>query len=700
MSAPLCFLFAKCGKLSKNDLKSVFMEFYNVPVSNAAKEKLHFDIASLNTELVSRVPPLKRRAGANQHAAIVDDLFSLLTFVDENKLKELLPVYVCSNPDEMPTLRLLEGDLHHLLLKLDKFDKRLETVFDRLLALSGKMVAMSTKVDRIATRVDFGPVSTQATCIGGSGAQVSDDRHGLGLSTPGSLSVPVAGPVPSPSYVHVDSDYTSHWPLPGQSAAPADANATFIVSGHGSMTSSATATATATTQSWADASTVSQQRVYGGDGGDGGCCTHGEGDDEGEGSFEEVPRRSRRKRARQGSRENQFSYANVVVDSVSTSAPLSRPMAASVPVSGSGRSSGLAMSGPHGQLNIPARNVYARGATGSSVAVGLPNRPSGVNIATAVQVRDSRRSRPLIRGRATHDQSGLISAVRPTRVSKKVFCIDNVGKDVSWEDMAYFLDKVLTVRMITLFKVQSRRRWDDANFEDRSAYRVCIPSSDVDKLLQENLWPSGIAISEWYFRPVDKSNGNNFRLSHNSEYAEDAANSGFRDADEHRRLAESAARAAVELLGPRSDGGASSTSIPPTLFSSSDVMASSNSLVHTGVTADGEVLPDCEPSSVISVSATAADFPSLSASKSADVSASVSHCSSDDAELVRHDTDSISLSDLSNSTVVATVTPAGPAVAEGADSPGLSDQLAPIEGMDLAGPDAESTVIYDNNAVS
>jgi hypothetical protein len=138
-SAPLCFLLSKFGSISRIDLKSVFKDFYTVNVANASREKLHFDIVNLNLSSEIIVPALKdRRAGPNQHGSIVDDLFSLVQFVDENKLQDSLPAYVCSNVDDMPSTRLLEGDMRLLLAKFDKLEKRLDSVFDKLAVLGGR----------------------------------------------------------------------------------------------------------------------------------------------------------------------------------------------------------------------------------------------------------------------------------------------------------------------------------------------------------------------------------------------------------------------------------------------------------------------------------------------------------------------------------------------------------------------------------
>ena len=68
------------------------------------------DISQLKTsEKIPYVP--KRRDGDNKTARQLDDIFTLIYFLDEHKLISSLPRYVTDNPDNMPAARLFE-ELH------------------------------------------------------------------------------------------------------------------------------------------------------------------------------------------------------------------------------------------------------------------------------------------------------------------------------------------------------------------------------------------------------------------------------------------------------------------------------------------------------------------------------------------------------------------------------------------------------------
>ena len=59
----------------------------------------------------------------------VDDIFTLITYLDESKMISSLLKYASEDPDGMPSSRLYEGDLHSLLEHLSKIDQKV-AIFD------------------------------------------------------------------------------------------------------------------------------------------------------------------------------------------------------------------------------------------------------------------------------------------------------------------------------------------------------------------------------------------------------------------------------------------------------------------------------------------------------------------------------------------------------------------------------------------
>ena len=119
----LSFVKSKFGKLLSNTLKVTLSDFYSCDVLAIAKQQLLDDILDMKSSVkFPRVP--RRRDGDNRAAREIDDIISLFTCIDENKLFDRLPVYVSNNPDAMPSARLYEGDLYGILRLLNNLNDK------------------------------------------------------------------------------------------------------------------------------------------------------------------------------------------------------------------------------------------------------------------------------------------------------------------------------------------------------------------------------------------------------------------------------------------------------------------------------------------------------------------------------------------------------------------------------------------------
>ena len=132
---PLCFLFSKVNKSAASLLKTAVIDFYDDNSLNIAKHQLLKDIKDTVTSV--ECPHVsERREGPNRTRLIVDDIFTLLTFVDINMLTDKLPIYVTDNPDLLPSIRIYEGDFSVVMAILAKMENRLGT-HDSILAAIG-----------------------------------------------------------------------------------------------------------------------------------------------------------------------------------------------------------------------------------------------------------------------------------------------------------------------------------------------------------------------------------------------------------------------------------------------------------------------------------------------------------------------------------------------------------------------------------
>ena len=153
--SPLCFIRARFGRLPIGTLKSCLLDFYSPSVLVETKKQLLSDIRSLD---LSGFPHIPDRRDSESHAnRVVDDIFSALTYLDEQCKLSLLPSYVADSPDSMPSTRLYDGDMLVLLKKYENmeklmadFDLRLTAMFNEVkatgVALGGASGAKSNSV--------------------------------------------------------------------------------------------------------------------------------------------------------------------------------------------------------------------------------------------------------------------------------------------------------------------------------------------------------------------------------------------------------------------------------------------------------------------------------------------------------------------------------------------------------------------------
>jgi len=83
LSHPLCFLINKFGKCQVKLLKSALTDFYSPEMLSESKQQLLGDIGKLQSVSFPHVPT--HQQGENRAARDVDDMFTLLTAVDEAK---------------------------------------------------------------------------------------------------------------------------------------------------------------------------------------------------------------------------------------------------------------------------------------------------------------------------------------------------------------------------------------------------------------------------------------------------------------------------------------------------------------------------------------------------------------------------------------------------------------------------------------
>ena len=126
ISELLCYLQCKFGKIPLNSLKLVISDFYKSSDISTAKELLTESVDNLNIDKWVKAKPARRKNSDNKCRNELEDIFSVLCFLDENLQLDKLPIFVAQNVDNLPSNRIEEGDLRCVLNKLDILDKKLD----------------------------------------------------------------------------------------------------------------------------------------------------------------------------------------------------------------------------------------------------------------------------------------------------------------------------------------------------------------------------------------------------------------------------------------------------------------------------------------------------------------------------------------------------------------------------------------------
>ena len=114
----------KNGKVQNKLLKNALLDFYSPEALSAAKRQLLKDIEKVKDVSFPHIP--QQRQGENKGSREIDDMFTILTVLDEaeNVSVSVLPTYVADNTDNIPSLRIYEGDMGVFVTMLEKLEAK------------------------------------------------------------------------------------------------------------------------------------------------------------------------------------------------------------------------------------------------------------------------------------------------------------------------------------------------------------------------------------------------------------------------------------------------------------------------------------------------------------------------------------------------------------------------------------------------
>jgi hypothetical protein len=136
----------------------------------------------------------------------VEDIFAMLLFLDERGQLPNLPRYVSSGPDNMPSVRLFDGDMRFLLARLDKLEEKLSEFSSSLVAITAdiQQIRQHSKGPQVLSTHSLAglPQANPQSCsMGGSSTMYQPEAVATGNSHESSLtnSVNIGQLIPSTS---------------------------------------------------------------------------------------------------------------------------------------------------------------------------------------------------------------------------------------------------------------------------------------------------------------------------------------------------------------------------------------------------------------------------------------------------------------------------------------------------------------------
>ncbi len=169
---PLCFVFRRFGKIPEKQLKQVLIDFFDADVLSLAKSRLSDDIGKLNLEKWPR--PTQHRNSDNRAKLEVDDIITLLSFLDEQLLFENVPIYVCEDIDRIPSTKWMDGDLQLIMAKLTSLQEDNSELRAQLKVLMGIMADLPKDIGvqnrQLVRQLAFESVAAAAAAVNSDSA--------------------------------------------------------------------------------------------------------------------------------------------------------------------------------------------------------------------------------------------------------------------------------------------------------------------------------------------------------------------------------------------------------------------------------------------------------------------------------------------------------------------------------------------------
>jgi hypothetical protein len=148
----LCYAINKFGRVSSKPLKSVINDFYSADEICAAKDILIEEVDQLNLDKWSK-PARRRKDSITRTQNEIDDIFNIIVMLDDAISMNRLPTFVSTDPDRMPSIKLTDGDLACLMMKVNSLEQNVIKIRDDITNLPTKLDLANVAPGKVSSAV-------------------------------------------------------------------------------------------------------------------------------------------------------------------------------------------------------------------------------------------------------------------------------------------------------------------------------------------------------------------------------------------------------------------------------------------------------------------------------------------------------------------------------------------------------------------
>jgi hypothetical protein len=145
----LCFLFTKLHKCDVRFIKQAILDYFLPGDIHEAKEVFLSYVSTLNN--VESLSKIRARRGDDRTEHELDDIFTVITELDEKQTLSQLPTFVSDSAEKMPSKSIVEGDMRAIMNRFGKMEQQilhLQSTINQLTSEMAAIVASQSLVNR------------------------------------------------------------------------------------------------------------------------------------------------------------------------------------------------------------------------------------------------------------------------------------------------------------------------------------------------------------------------------------------------------------------------------------------------------------------------------------------------------------------------------------------------------------------------